>query len=225
MRYLLVLCCSGLIFAQGTETKPKVEDYEVHVQAKNAAIGAEYMVHSYSRGEQMFIAKDFLVVEVAIFPPKGTTVGVQLSDFALRINGRKEPLAPASPQAVIAYMQHPEWNPERPGPHTEAGAGMGNIGVMVGGPPVNPNPYPGSQMPPPNPIPNPTYPPVDIPKENPGGVKIEHVDPSELLLQTAIVEGPRHTPISGFLFFPYRGKPTSIKSLELLYQDAVLKLR
>ena len=225
MRYLLLLCVSGLIFGQGTETKPKVEAYEVHAQAKNAAIGAEYMVHSYSRGEQMFIAKDFLIVEVALFPPKGTTVTVQLSDFALRINGKKETLVAAAPQAVVAYMQHPEWNPPRQGPRAEAGAGAGNVGVMVGGPPVNPNPYPGSQMPPQNRIPNPTYPPVDIPKENPGGVKIEPVDPSELLLQTAIEEGPHRWPTSGFLFFPYRGKTTAIKSLELLYQDAVLKLR
>jgi len=224
MRSFLLLCCSGLIFGQGTETKPKVEDYEVHAQAKSAAIGAEYTVHSYSRGEQMYIAKDFLVVEVAIFP-KGSTVDVRLSDFALRINGRRVTLATASPQAVIAYMQHPEWNPPREGPRVEAGAGAGNIGVMVGGPPVNPNPYPGSQMPPENRIPNPTYPPVDIPKENPGGVKTEPVDPNELLLQTAIVEGAHHTPVSGFLFFPFRGKITAIKSLELLYQDAVLKLR
>jgi hypothetical protein len=225
MRYLLLLCCSSLIFGRGTETKAKVEDYEVHVQAKDVAIGAEFMVHSYSRGEQVFIAKDFLVVEVAIFPPKGTTVEVGNGDFALRMNGKKELLDAVPPTAVLSYMQHPEWNPEREGPHATAGAGAGNIGVMVGGPPVNPNPYPGTQMPSGAPIPNSPYPPVDIPRDNPGGVKITPADPAQLLLQTALEEGRHHAPVSGFLFFRYRGKIGAIKSLELVYQDAVLKLR
>jgi hypothetical protein len=224
MRYLLLLCCSSLIFGQGTETKAKVEDYEVHDQAKNAAIGAEFMVHSYSRGEQVFIAKNFLVVEVAIFQ-KGVTIDVRDGDFALRMNGKKELLGAVPPNAVLAYMQHPEWNPERDGPHATAGVGLGNIGATVGGPPVNPNPYPGTQMPSGAPIPNSPYPPVDIPRDNPGGVKITPVDPSQLLLETALAEGPHHAPVSGFLFFPYRGKIGAIKSLELVYQDAVLKLR
>jgi hypothetical protein len=46
-----------------------------------------------------------------------------------------------------------------------------------------------------------------------------------LLTETALVEGPHHSAISGFLYFPFGGKVKSIKTLELLYQDAVLKLR
>jgi hypothetical protein len=123
MRYLLLLCSIVLLFG-GTETKPKVEDYEVHARTKNIAIGAEYTVHSFSRGEQMFIANDYLVVEVALFPPKETAFEVLRGDFSLRIN-KREPLDAAEPKLVVAQMEHPEWQPERPGLHAEGAAGLG----------------------------------------------------------------------------------------------------
>ena len=143
MRYLLLLFCIFLLFG-GTETKPKVEDYEVHARAKNVAIGAEYTVHSFSRGEQMFIANDYLVVEVALFTPKGTAFDVQRGDFSLRIN-KKEPLDAAEPRYVVADMEHPEWKPQRDGLHSEGTVGLGNIGVAINPPQANPNPFPGSR--------------------------------------------------------------------------------
>jgi len=218
MRYLLLFFVAGLLFGQGTDTKPKVDDYEVHGQAKSVAIGAEFMVHSYSRGEQMFLAKDFLVVEVALFPPKGATYEVTHAEFSLRINGKKELLDAVSPAVVVADMQHPEFKAPRDGVGLEAGGGIGGVGASVGGPPMNTNPFPGSRQPTPPP-------PVEIPRDNPSGVKKEPVNPDEVLLQTALVEGPHHAPTSGFLYFPFRAKTSSIKSLELIYQDAVLKLR
>jgi hypothetical protein len=217
MRYLLLLCCVFLLLG-GTETKPKVEDYEVHAQAKNVAIGAEYTVHSFSRGEQMFIANDYLVVEVALFPPKETTFEVLRGDFSLRINGKKELLEAAEPEMVVADMEHPEWKPQRDGLHAQGAAGLGNVGVVINPPQANPNPFPGSRTSGPPP-------PVEIPKDNPSGVTKQQVDPSQLLRATALEEGQHRAPISGFLYFPYRGNLKSIKTLELLYQDAVLKLR
>ncbi len=216
MRYLLLLCSIFLLFG-GTETKPKVDDYEVHAKTNNIAIGAEYTVHSFSRGEQMFIANDYLVVEVALFPPKETTFEVIRGDFSLRINGRKD-LDAAEPKLVVAQMEHPEWQPPRDGLHAEGGGSIGNVGVVINAPQANPNPFPTSRTSGPPP-------PVEIPKDNPSGVTKQQVDPSTLLLATALEEGQHHAPISGFLYFPYRGNLKSIKTLELLYHDAVLKLR
>ena len=220
MRFLLLLCAAGLVFAQGTETKGKAEEYDVHGPLKAGQIGAEYMVHSYSRGEQMFIAKDYLVVEVAIFPTKGTQFEVAHTDFSLRINGKKEVLLAVAPTMVATDMEHPENKPQRDGPHLEAGGGIGDIGVSTGGPPVNPNPFPGSKKPG-----TPPYPPVEIPRDNPGGATKEPLNPIEVLMTTALVEGPHRGPTSGFLYFPYRHKMSSLKSLELVYGDAVLKLK
>src|ERR1043166_8807241 len=66
MRYLLLLCCADLAWTQGTDPKPKAEDYETNGRAQSIAIGAEYMVHSFTGEGKTFFAPDFLVVEVAL---------------------------------------------------------------------------------------------------------------------------------------------------------------
>ena len=66
---------------------------------------------------------------------------------------------------------------------------------------------------------------MEVPEYNPTGIHKEPVKADVLVIETALVEGPHHSAISGFLYFPFRGKIGSIKSLELLYRDAVLKLR
>jgi hypothetical protein len=218
MRFCWLLFCVGAAFGQGTEPKPKAEDYEVHATTRTAAIGAEYMVHSFSRGDKAFLAKNYLVVEVALFPPKGETIDVQNSSFSLRINGRKVVLMPEAVSMVAASLQHPEW--EQPRPNGEIDASAGNAGVVIGGPPRNSNPFPGS-----NPPGSQLPPRVPVPRDNPSGVEKEQVKAEVVAVETALVEGPHHAAFSGFLYFAYRGKPGSVKTLELLYQDGVLKLK
>ena len=87
----MVLLSSAPLLAQaiGTEPKPTPEEYDVHGQTKSAAVGAEYMVHSFSGEGRMFLARDYLVVEVALFPPKRQEVNVRPFAFSLRIEGKK----------------------------------------------------------------------------------------------------------------------------------------
>lgn len=199
MRYWLPFCCfAGLLSAQGTTPKPKPEDYEVHAQAKDAAVGAEFMVHSFSSGEQTFLAKDYLVVEVALYPPKGATLSIRNGDFSLRLNRKEAGLQPASPSDVVFSLNRSEWS---------------QPATMIPGGPRSPDPVPGGQ------------PPVGEPRYNPASSGNRPGKSDELLLETALVEGPHHAAFSGFLYFPYRGKMSSIKTLELLFEDAVLKLR
>jgi hypothetical protein len=216
VRLTIFLCCASLALAQGgTEPKAKADDYDVHVQAKDIAVGAELMIHSFSGQGQTYITKDFLVVEVALYPPKGKIVDVNEGAFALRINGKKQTLVPAAPPMVASTLQHSEW---QSGPRMEAGGGLGNTGVILGRP--VPSQVPGGQQTPQGRIPRGTDP------DNPSGVERERpVSAPELVVQTALPEGRYKGPVSGFLYFPYRGKTSSIKSLELLYEDAVLKLR
>lgn len=213
MRWIFLLCCAAAALAQGgTDPKAKPEDYEVHGRSKDVSIGAEFMVHSFSGQGQTYIARDFLVVEVALYPPKGQTLDLKDGSFALRINGKKQTLAPAAPQLVAATLQHPEW---RSGPRLEGLGGLGNGGVILGRP--LPPQVPGG---PPNPAPLPS------PADNPSGIDSEpRVTAVELVIQTALPEGPHRRTVSGFLYFPYKGKISSIKSLELLYEDAALQLR
>jgi hypothetical protein len=218
MRWILLVLCAAAAFAQGTEPKAKPGDYPVHAEAGGVGLGAEFMVHSFSRGEESYIAEYYLVVEVALFPPKGKTLQVNLGEFTLRVNGRKRVLVPQAPQMAATSLRHPEW---QTGQSIQAGAGIGDVGVTVGGPPVNRNPFPGA--PPVSRLPNP--PRAPDPNTPPGVEPRARVQADELLVQTALSEGECHGPVSGFLYFPYQGKTKSIKSVDLLYGDAVLKLR
>ena len=53
----------------------------------------------------------------------------------------------------------------------------------------------------------------------------ETVKADELLMKTALPEGPHKGPVSGFVYFPWRGKVSTIKSIELVYDDVTIRLR
>ena len=214
MRWILFAAASAC-FAQslGTVPKPKAEDYEVHSRAGQTGVGAEYMVHSFSAGEQMYLVNGYLVVEVALYPPKGMEVQVRSKAFTLRIN-RKRPLAAATPQMVATEMTRPEW---RQGPRLEGDAGLGNVGVVLGRP--APTQVPGG---PPATGPRPPR----APESTPGSA--ERPEPEradEVLVRTALPEGDFEGPVSGYLYFPYKGKSTSVKSVVLLCYGLVLELK
>jgi hypothetical protein len=138
MRYLLLMAFAGALWAQGTEPKAKADDYEVH----GGALGAEYMVHSFSGEGQMFLAADFLVVEVALFPPKGGTVTANAGEFQLRVDGKT--LTPAAPQTVAASLQRQIW---------DRGSQYGGAQQRRPGPPPRvPAPDYGTGLPPKEPV-------------------------------------------------------------------------
>jgi hypothetical protein len=208
-------------YALGTTPKAKAEDYDAHAKSVDVAIGAEYMVHSFSRGETMYIARDFITVEVALYSPrdeanKAKPLDINYGDFQLTINGKKIALTPMNPYTVAAMLDHPDWQPERPG--IEATAGTPNGRVTLGAPPDTPLPTgdpPGYPRTAPLPQPDP-----------PGGIEREpRASASQVAVECALPEGPQRAPISGFLYFAYSGNTKSIKSLVLHYRDAELKLR
>jgi hypothetical protein len=215
MRGALLIFSAFCAFGQGTEPKPKPEEYDVHAVARDVAIGAEFMVHSFSGGNQMFVAEDYLIVEVALYPPKGRAITVAAADFKLRLNGKNPLLSAAPPAYVAASLGRPEY---RSGPQFEAGGGMGNTGVILGRP--VPTQVPGG--PPPNTGPRQPRAPAE---DRSGLGKPEQESAPDVLVRIALPEDARRSPVAGFLFFPWKGKVKSIKSLDLLYGDAVLKLR
>ena len=70
----IVLLVSAFVLALpaqiGTRPKASEQEYPAHSKLEGLGIGAEYLVHSFSSGNEMFIAKEYLVVEVALFPAK-----------------------------------------------------------------------------------------------------------------------------------------------------------
>ena len=213
MRHLLLVCAAGFAYAQGTTPKPSAADYPVHGEN----VGAEYMVHSFGAGEQMSIAADYLVVEVALFPAKDASVTVDPSRFFLRVNGKKSLLSPQPPSIVATSLTHPEWQAQRPGATADIGAGGVNAGL---GYPKQGAPFPGAPQPR---LPNPPRAPDSGP---PGGIeRAVPLKPVDVLTRTTLPEGLHRKPVSGFLFFPYTGRTDSIKSLELYWEGMALKLR
>jgi len=214
VRWLLLLLSPAALLAQGTDPRPKPEDYEAHGQTAGAAIGAEFMIHSFSGRGITYLAPDYLVVEVALYPPAGASLEVVPGAFSLRLNGKKGLLSPAATTMVAASLQHPEWQTP---PHLQAGAGVGNSTVILGAPRQSQTPYPSDPR---------SAPPRPRPQDSdPDGLRTPPVKAEELVVETALPEGQHRGPVSGFLYFPFRGKAGSLKTVELLFEDAVIKLR
>ena len=204
------LCC--LIAFAGTEPKARPEDYPVHTRAGDLGIGAEYMVQSISTPKASFIAKDYLVVEVGVFPPR-TGEMIRASAFTLRVNGAKQELLTQTPGIVAASMKYEDWSRQR-GVVAQAGP------IIIG--PRTTGRFPGDnrEQIPRNPAPTDAAPEVER----------ETVDPSDAVDAAALSEGPARQPRSGYLYFPFTGKLTKIKTVELIYRPesseaVVLRLR
>src|SRR5215831_12210056 len=113
MRLWIGFAAAMFACAQGTTPKASPAEYPVHNEAEGVGIGAEYMVHSFGAGEQMYLAQHYLVVEVALYPPKGQTFSVDIARFALHLNGNKTVIAAQPPSMAAASLNHPEWRPRK----------------------------------------------------------------------------------------------------------------
>jgi len=211
MRAALSLALLSVTFLPGqTTVKDKPEDYPSHATAGPTSIGAEYLVHSIPTHSQTFLARDYLVVEVAVFPARNQPVEININSFTLRLNGKKEILYPDTPGTVAASLKYPDW--EQPHPHTEVQAGAGNDSVILGRPPAVGR-FPG------DPNPRPAPPKSPSPGESAGIDRNEPQTPDEAVAQYSLPDARIEKPVSGYLYFHFRGKTKSIKSLELVYED------
>jgi hypothetical protein len=212
----LVLLSASWLYGE-TEHKDKATDYPIHAIAGTVAIGADYLIHSIPAGDQTLLAKDFLVIEVAVFPAVAQPVTIDGSTFTLRLNGAKLPLASIPPGFVAASLKYPDWEQH---PTSQVSGGVGNTGVTIGPPTVAR--FPGD--------PNATHPLPRGPshEERNGVERTEPESTDDVIARTALLEGEIDHPVSGFLYFPYKGKIKSLKSIELIYkskdESVILKL-
>lgn len=189
---------------QGTETKRKVTEFPVQAKVANAEIGAEFMVRLISYGPESFVTDNYLIVEVAIYPAAGQPVDVKAHHFTLRVSGKKEALLAQPLGMVIASLKYPDW--ERP--PTSVSAGSGDAGVSTGGPdPVER--FPGDPR-------ARRFPAPRTPMPTDGKPAEARLSAADVVNRSALPEGPRKTPVSGYLFFPWKGNPVKLKSVELV---------
>jgi hypothetical protein len=120
------------------EVPRKANEYPAHASWARFAIGAEYLIHSIPTDNGSIFARDYLVVEVAIYPGK-EPVNILDAHFTLCVNGKKSVLSTESPGFVAASLKYPEWE-QRP---TAVGSvGIGDGSVILGGPSATPR-FPG----------------------------------------------------------------------------------
>ena len=207
-RLVSLWICLGLPCVAGTQPKAAVTEYPAHIELPQLALGAEDMVRSFALDGRVYVAEDYLVVEVALFPARGTRPLVRVSDFQLHLNGSKQGLLAQTPGMVAASLKYSDWESK---PTLIGEASAGNAGVIINRPQ-------GSQR----------F-PMDTRQERsrlprPPQVSMDRqVEPTdqrtaaELVVEAALQEGEAASPISGYLYFPYKGKTKKIRSMALGY--------
>ncbi len=98
----------------GIPAKAAAKEYDASAEAGKMSIGAIYMGRSFAalpkegKDKQrtvLFDAVSFLVVELGVFAAKGAGAEIHLSDFNLRIDGQKAPLAAIEPGQVFKAIR------------------------------------------------------------------------------------------------------------------------
>jgi hypothetical protein len=181
------LLLSAALAGQGTLPRADASKYDVQGALGDFTIGADYLVHSIPASSGFIIADDYLIVEAALFGPRLTTIKLSLTDFELRITSTSNKVGPSTIEAR---------------PPT-----FGTSFAATRRAPGDPN------RPPPRPTP--TRVPTSI--DNSGIEREAQLPLDQQIDQASLPAGEHKVPVSGALFFPFKGKTTSIKSLELIY--------
>lgn len=209
-RRLALLSLFPLVgLADRLEPLPKPTDYAVNGEVAAVAIGAEYLAHSVAAKENTFVVDDYVVVEVGFYPAKGHNVQISSNSFTLRVNG-KSPLFAQTPGMVAASLKYGDWEQR---PTLEGGAGVGGVGTILGRPRQQPR-FPGDESSPEARQPNLPRVPTEV-----APVERREVRGEDVVVECALEEGLTTTARRGFLYFPWKGKLKSIKSVVLLYNS------
>jgi hypothetical protein len=174
--------------AKGLPPRAAPTDYQAHAQAGAVTVVADFMGHAVPVPEGPLSTEDYVVIEAGLFGPPDARIKLSIDDFSLRINGKKTPLSSQPYGLVTKSLKDPEWTP--PGaaePKSKSSFGTGGQS--------------DSNLPP-----APVHVPIELQR-----AMARHVQ------KAALPEGDRALPQAGLIFFPYRGKTQTIRSIELNY--------
>ncbi|MBL8176313.1 MAG: hypothetical protein JNK48_16680 [Bryobacterales bacterium] len=220
MHYLLFLLAVTL----PAQDRNKAADWPSHAVTPKASIGAEYMVRSVMHPGGNVVVRDYLIVELAVYPNAREEFVLSHQHFTLRINGRKSPIFPQTPGMVAASLKYDDWEMR---PNLEASGGAGNTGVILGRPRQSER-FPGDPSAR-NRLPKPPTAPVPEDRSGLERDRAPKTKPDEIVVSAAIEEGPVSKPRRGYLYFAQKGKAESFKKVELLYSgpagEAVISLK
>ena len=164
---------------------------------------AEFCGHSVPFAGTTYFAADHIVVEIEVLPDKSTPIPLTSGEFRLRINGRKDLVAPETPGTVAASLKYSDWSQR---PQLEAQAGP-----VIMGRPRQQSRFPGDTRPGQQP---------DRSDDRPSA-KTD----AEAVIEAALPEGTTLGPTKGLVYFPYRGKLKGLKTIDLMWGDRMLKIK
>ena len=199
-----LLAVVGAVSAQGLGPRATPAEYQTQAASGKFTIAAEFRGHAVpvAQGSPL-TSEDYIVVEAGLYGPPESRLVLSLTDFSLRVNGKKQGLESLPSGMVVGSLKDPDWEPPTP-PSSKGGKTSINGGGGGGG---------GDSKDPPA--------PVKIPIEVQRSM-------AQRTQKAAMPEGDRPLPQAGLLFFKYGGKTKGIRSLELVYDGpagrATLKL-
>ena len=190
---------------KGLPPRAAPADYQRQVQVGAVTIAAEFTGHAVPTMQGPLTSEDYVVVEAGLYGPADSRIQISSSDFSLRINGRKQLLPAQAYGWVLTSLKDPEWEPpeaaESKSKSKLSAGGGGGQGSEPGAPPPSP-------------------PKIPVPVQRAMAQRVQ---------RAALPEGDRPLPVAGILFFQYRGRPQSIRSIDLIYAGpagkATLKLQ
>ncbi len=178
--------------AQGIPVRTAPADYQAKVQVGAITIAGDFVGHAVPTAQGPLSTEDYVVIEIAFFGPPEARLKLTWEDFSVRINGKKMATPGHQFGLVLKSLKDPEWIP----PTTEGKESKGSINGGGGGAQGDPKPLP---------------PKMPFPLRRAMEQKVQ---------KASLAEGDRPLPQAGLIFFPYRGKDTSIRTVELIYAGA-----
>lgn len=225
-RLVVSLALVGLACASDRGIRPRagVSDYPANEAGKVVAIGAAVLTPDQAKAAFSTDLREYLVLEVGVFPQAGAAIDVSSSDFALRVGAHGEVVRAANPRAMATSNQRKDNPPPSSGrditvyptatigyesgdvfdPVTgrrRSGGWYGGSGVGVG---VGDSGYP--------------QPP------RPGGTDRDREVMHEELSDKTLPETTTTGPLSGYLYFRLPAKARN-SALELQYLGKDEKVR
>ncbi|MBS1877300.1 MAG: hypothetical protein JSU00_29080 [Acidobacteria bacterium] len=107
-RSVLFMALPALLFASdpgGLRPRSSPGDYPASETGKVVAIGAAVLTPDQAKAAFSTDLREYVVVEVGLFPEAGQVVDVSAMDFALRVGARGELVRAANPRAIAASNQ------------------------------------------------------------------------------------------------------------------------
>ncbi len=207
-RAVFAVSLVSLSLAAQEPARVKASDYPAHVKLSNVELGARYLGHNVSARKGVYVLKDYLVVDLGVFPTGQDSVRIDTYRFTLQIDGTRNPVAqPARDVAAAAKYKNADWQAHS----TTAPAQE----VTFGGEPTRQR-FPGTDE---DPSPMPRSSIALQPESSDNSTTVEPVSIS--ITNAALPEGPVSKPVKGCLYFRFDGNSDAIHSLELVYDSPV----